>query len=164
MIRRLGVNVDPVATLRQAHGAVGRLGRAEHRRLVDLPVAGVEHAAERGLDQQRVALGPEHALASAANYAAKIGWRRGEPWLEEVQVPADLPWDQSGLDLEHPRSQWSRWGVTRAGGGALVGRLREEHRRRPERLRELLDPVGVLVQEVPEIAGRGVRRRDAPGR
>lgn len=59
------------------------------------------------------------ALASAANYAAKLGWRRGEPWLEEVRVPADLAWDQSGLDIEHPRSKWAGWGVTRIGGGKL---------------------------------------------
>jgi hypothetical protein len=32
--------------------SVGRWSLAEHRRLVDLPVAGVEHAAERRLDQQ----------------------------------------------------------------------------------------------------------------
>ncbi|HXC52196.1 MAG TPA: lytic murein transglycosylase [Candidatus Limnocylindrales bacterium] len=60
------------------------------------------------------------ALASAANYAAKLGWRRGEPWLDEVRVPAELPWEESGLDIEHPRSQWARWGVSRADGSALA--------------------------------------------
>ena len=59
------------------------------------------------------------ALASAANFAARLGWRRGEPWLEEVRVPPNLAWDQCGLDIEHPRSQWARWGVTRIGGRAL---------------------------------------------
>jgi lytic murein transglycosylase len=59
------------------------------------------------------------ALASAANYASKIGWRRGEPWLEEVRVPANLPWDQAGLDVEHPRSKWAQWGVTRISGAPL---------------------------------------------
>lgn len=60
------------------------------------------------------------ALASAANYASKIGWRRGEPWLEEVRVPSSLPWDQSGLDVVHPRSQWAKWGVTRINGAPLA--------------------------------------------
>jgi lytic murein transglycosylase len=59
------------------------------------------------------------ALASAANYASKIGWRRGEPWLEEVRVPANLAWEEAGLDIDHPRSQWARWGVTRISGSAL---------------------------------------------
>jgi lytic murein transglycosylase len=59
------------------------------------------------------------ALASAANYAAKLGWRRGEPWLEEVRVPAGLPWEESGIDIAHPRSQWASWGVDRVDGSPL---------------------------------------------
>jgi lytic murein transglycosylase len=63
--------------------------------------------------------GPD-ALASSANLLAKEGWRRGEPWLSEVRLPAaDLPWDQAELDIKHPRSQWARWGVTLANGSPL---------------------------------------------
>jgi lytic murein transglycosylase len=59
------------------------------------------------------------ALASTANYLASIGWRRGEPWLEEMRVPADLPWQESARAIKHPRSFWARVGVTRADGGTL---------------------------------------------
>jgi lytic murein transglycosylase len=59
------------------------------------------------------------ALASAANYLAKVGWQRGQPWLEEVRVPQQLPWDQADLAILHPRSQWAKWGVTRPDGSAL---------------------------------------------
>jgi lytic murein transglycosylase len=59
------------------------------------------------------------ALASAANYLSKIGWKRGQPWLEEVTVPASMDWSQADLAIQHPRSQWAKWGLTRAGGGAL---------------------------------------------
>jgi lytic murein transglycosylase len=55
-------------------------------------------------------------LASTANLLAKAGWRRGEPWLQEVRVPRDLPWDQADLSIKHPRAQWARWGVTLANG------------------------------------------------
>jgi Transglycosylase SLT domain/Putative peptidoglycan binding domain len=34
-------------------------------------------------------------------------------------VPKDLPWDQADLAIKHPRSQWAKWGVTLANGGAL---------------------------------------------
>lgn len=61
------------------------------------------------------------ALASAANFMRHLGWRRGEPWLEEVRVPANLPWDQADLDILHPRAQWARWGVRRADGSAIAG-------------------------------------------
>jgi hypothetical protein len=48
-----------------------------------------------------------------------MGWKRGQPWIEEVRVPGRLPWDQADIDVRHPRSQWAKWGVTRAGGKAL---------------------------------------------
>jgi lytic murein transglycosylase len=58
-------------------------------------------------------------IGSTANYLVSLGWKRGEPWLEEVRVPAKLPWDQADLTVQHPRSQWATWGVTRPDGRAL---------------------------------------------
>jgi len=55
-------------------------------------------------------------LASAANFLVTLGWQRGEPWLQEVHVPASLPWDQADLTIQHPRSQWVAWGVKPAYG------------------------------------------------
>ena len=56
------------------------------------------------------------ALASAANLMKSFGWQKGQPWLQEVRVPAQMPWQESGLDNQHPRSQWVKWGVTAAHG------------------------------------------------
>jgi lytic murein transglycosylase len=58
-------------------------------------------------------------LASAANYLHAIGWRRGEPWLQEVLVPDDMPWQEADIDTRHPRSQWIGWGVRAAHGAPL---------------------------------------------
>ena len=55
-------------------------------------------------------------LASAANYLHALGWRRGEPWLQEVKVPEQMPWQEADLDTQHPRSQWIAWGVRAANG------------------------------------------------
>jgi lytic murein transglycosylase len=55
-------------------------------------------------------------LASAANFLNTLGWQRGQPWLQEVHVPANLPWDQADLTIQHPRSKWVAWGVTPAYG------------------------------------------------
>ncbi len=55
-------------------------------------------------------------LASAANYLVHLGWRRGEPWLQEVRVPSNLPWQEAGPEIQHPRLQWVQWGVTGAHG------------------------------------------------
>jgi lytic murein transglycosylase len=58
-------------------------------------------------------------LASTANYLVSLGWKRGEPWLTEVRVPAQLPWDQADLDIELPRAKWASFGVTLADGQPL---------------------------------------------
>ncbi len=59
-------------------------------------------------------------IGSTANYiATALKWRRGEPWLQEIRVPANLPWDQADLTIKHPRSKWGAWGVTYADGRPL---------------------------------------------
>jgi lytic murein transglycosylase len=58
-------------------------------------------------------------LGSTANYLVGLGWKRGEPWLTEVRVPANLPWDQADLAIQLPRSKWASFGVTLADGKAL---------------------------------------------
>ncbi len=51
------------------------------------------------------------ALASTANFLQLAGWKRGQPWIQEVSVPEDLPWKEADLAITHPRSQWLKWGV-----------------------------------------------------
>lgn len=59
-------------------------------------------------------------IGSTANYIATgLKWKRGQPWLQEIRVPANLPWDQTDLAIQHPRSKWAAWGVTLADGRPL---------------------------------------------
>ena len=58
-------------------------------------------------------------LASGANFLAGLGWKRGEPWFEEVRAGTKVPWDQASLATKHPRAQWAEWGVTYADGRPL---------------------------------------------
>jgi len=58
-------------------------------------------------------------LASTANYLVGLGWRRGEPWLTEVRVGPNTPWDQADLDIKLPRAKWAAYGVTLADGRPL---------------------------------------------
>lgn len=58
-------------------------------------------------------------LASTARLIREFGWHRGEPWLEEVRVPGQMPWEEADLAIRHPRSSWKKWGVTRPDGSAL---------------------------------------------
>jgi lytic murein transglycosylase len=62
-------------------------------------------------------------IGSTANFLQHLGWRRGEPWLQEVRVPSagngSLPWDQADLAIKHPHAKWAAWGVTLADGRPL---------------------------------------------
>ena len=58
-------------------------------------------------------------LASTASLLKNHGWRAGEPWLQEVRVPADMPWQEADLAISHPVAQFAAWGVTRADGTPL---------------------------------------------
>jgi lytic murein transglycosylase len=58
-------------------------------------------------------------IASTANFLKHLGWRAGEPWLQEVRVPSEMPWDQADLAVKHPRSKWAVWGVTLPDGRPL---------------------------------------------
>ena len=50
-------------------------------------------------------------IGSTAKFIASMGWRRGEPWLEEVRLTKELPWEKADLEILLPRSQWAQWGV-----------------------------------------------------
>lgn len=56
------------------------------------------------------------AMASGAALLVKHGWQANQPWMDEVTVPAELPWDQADIAIQLPRSQWVKWGVKGAHG------------------------------------------------
>src|SRR5437879_9588913 len=58
-------------------------------------------------------------IGSTGKYLVHLGWRRDEPWMQEVRVPATMKWDEADLTIKHPRSQWGKWGVTRTNGSPL---------------------------------------------
>ncbi len=63
------------------------------------------------------------ALLSGANVLATLGWRAGEPWLQEVVVPENLDWSKTGLNHEMEVSQWERLGVKARSGSLGAGHM-----------------------------------------
>ncbi len=55
-------------------------------------------------------------FGSVANYLAKSGWRRGEPWAQAVRLPAGFDRAGAGRDNRRSLGDWARAGVQRAGG------------------------------------------------
>jgi lytic murein transglycosylase len=59
-------------------------------------------------------------IGSTANYIANgLKWRRGEPWLEEIRLPVNFPYEQADLTIQQPRSKWITLGVTYPDGRPL---------------------------------------------
>ncbi|HXG79503.1 MAG TPA: lytic murein transglycosylase [Methyloceanibacter sp.] len=92
-----------------AHGEVGQFQFQ--------PKNYFEHAVDFDGDGRRdlIRSAPD-SLASAANYISSLGWRAGEPWLEQVRVPDNLPWDKADVTIKNPRSFWAQLGVTYLNG------------------------------------------------
>lgn len=85
----------------------GELGQTQF-----LPTHYVNYAVDYDGDGRRDLLhSAPDVIGSTANYIATgLKWRRGEPWLEEVQVPQDFPWEQAELTIREPRLKWARLG------------------------------------------------------
>ncbi|MCH2068075.1 MAG: lytic murein transglycosylase [Shimia sp.] len=54
---------------------------------------------------------PQDALMSGGKMLSHLGWRKNEPWLQEVVVPSNLDWSKSGLDTTLLANQWAKMGV-----------------------------------------------------
>jgi lytic murein transglycosylase len=55
---------------------------------------------------------PTDALASAANYLSRSGWRRGQPWGVEVRLPQGFNTGQTGRNVTRAPSAWAAAGVS----------------------------------------------------
>ncbi len=62
---------------------------------------------------------PADALASAANYLNRHGWRNGAPWGVEVMLPEGFDYAQVDVKNKQPVAFWNRRGVTTTAGTPL---------------------------------------------
>jgi len=60
-----------------------------------------------------------NVIGSTGKYLTYLGWKRGEPWLQEVRTPANLPWDQADPSIQLARAKWAGLGVTYPDGRPL---------------------------------------------
>lgn len=51
------------------------------------------------------------ALASGGKMLRHLGWKAGQPWLQEVKVPNTMDWSLSGIYTEKSAAEWQKLGV-----------------------------------------------------
>ena len=93
----------------------GELGQSQM-----MPTEYFKYAVDYDGDGKRNLLrSPADVIGSTANYLQHLGWKRGQPWLQEVKVPANFPWKEAGLDVKHSRNEFAKMGVTYVDGRPL---------------------------------------------
>lgn len=64
------------------------------------------------------------ALMSGAKMLNHLGWRAGEPWLQEIIVPTNLDWSSTGTNTTKTVGEWAKLGVKPRGGSLGASSLK----------------------------------------
>ena len=105
-------NRDPVTMKSSWAGAFG------HTQFV--PTTFLESAVDGDGDGKRdVWDSPADALASAANYLKRSGWRTGDTWGDEVQLPMGFAYETADPDMKKAIADWANLGVRKISGEPL---------------------------------------------
>ncbi|MBT8412986.1 MAG: lytic murein transglycosylase [Boseongicola sp.] len=80
-----------------------------------------EDIIENGVDgdgdgQVTLKTSPADALLSGGKMLSSLGWRAGEPWLQEVTMPQNFDWSKTGLDRKRTAREWVQLGVAPRNG------------------------------------------------
>ena len=62
---------------------------------------------------------PADVMASTANFLSRSGWRAGQPWGAEVQLPPEFDTGRADAALRQPSAQWAGEGVRSSDGAPL---------------------------------------------
>lgn len=66
--------------------------------------------------------GPD-AILTAAKFIQHLGFRRGEPWIQEVTIPENLPFEKTGLGGSMTAGEWFALGVQPRDGNTAFSSL-----------------------------------------
>ena len=62
---------------------------------------------------------PADVMASTANFLSRSGWRAGQPWGAEVELPPGFDHGHADIALRQPTAQWAAEGVRSIDGAPL---------------------------------------------
>ncbi len=63
------------------------------------------------------------AILTAAKFIKSLGFTAGQPWIQEVSLPENLPWEKTGLQPGMTAGDWFALGVTPRDGNTAFPQL-----------------------------------------
>ena len=66
----------------------------------------------------------DDVILTAARFIQSLGFTRGQPWIQEVTIPENLPFDKTGLGGPLTAAEWFALGVTPRDGNTSFGQLK----------------------------------------
>jgi lytic murein transglycosylase len=63
------------------------------------------------------------AILTAAKFIQSLGFKAGQPWIQEVSIPEELPWEKTGLQPGMKAADWFALGVSPRDGNTANGNL-----------------------------------------
>jgi len=63
-------------------------------------------------------------IMTAARFIQSLGFNRGEPWIQEVTIPENLPFEKTGLGGPLTAAEWFALGVQPRDGNTSFGHLK----------------------------------------
>ncbi|NNL36664.1 MAG: lytic murein transglycosylase, partial [Silicimonas sp.] len=109
-------DIDPARTTGAWAGEIGMVQMLPE----DILVNGVDGD---GDGQVNLKTSPPDALMSGGKMLSALGWRKGEPWLQEVVMPSNFNWGETGLGTKRRASDWVAMGVKPRSGKVAGGNL-----------------------------------------
>jgi lytic murein transglycosylase len=108
---------DPALTQGAWAGEIGMIQMLPK----DILESGTDGDGDRQVDLQNSA--PD-ALMSGGHMLNRLGWQANAPWLQEIELPANLDWSMTGLDKAYSVARWKSLGIA-ARDGALHDKVGE---------------------------------------
>ncbi|WP_407065221.1 lytic murein transglycosylase [Ensifer sp. LCM 4579] len=109
-------DLDPATTTGAWAGEIGQVQMLPE----DIIAYGVDGDGDHHIDVKRSA--PD-AILTAAKFIQSLGFKAGQPWIQEVTVPAQLPWEKTGLQSGMTAGDWFALGVTPRDGNTANSAL-----------------------------------------
>lgn len=109
-------DLDPAGTTGAWAGEIGQVQMLPE----DIIAFGVDGDGDGHVNVKQSA--PD-AILTAAKFIQHLGFTKGQPWIQEVTLPENLPWEKTGLQPGMTAGDWFALGVTPRDGDTRFASL-----------------------------------------